>query len=250
MKRNRRLAGLAAVILTAAGAGTPAAVAQDDPLVAPGQPLVGDARLSDESTLSRFAFARFDTPIYAAPSTAAARVGRLRFVTEDGFAEPYLLLRFTLDSGREWIQLRVPGRPNGRTGWVPRSELSRFHIVATHLRINRKTLRAVLYRDGAPIWRARIGVGKRATPTPSGHFIVREHFKLKKKGTIYGPYAFGTSAYSVLSDWPRGGVVGIHGTNEPRRIPGRPSHGCVRLRNSSILRLKELMPVGTTVEIL
>jgi lipoprotein-anchoring transpeptidase ErfK/SrfK len=53
----------------------------------------------------------------------------------------------------------------------------------------------------------------------------------------------------VLSDWPRGGVVGIHGTNAPGLIPGRPSHGCVRLRNPAILRLAKLMPVGTTIRI-
>ena len=48
-------------------------------------------------------------------------------------------------------------------------------------------------------------------------------------GGSYGPWAFGTSAYSVLSDWPGGGVIGIHGTNQPHLIPGRPSHGCVRV---------------------
>ena len=42
-----------------------------------------------------------------------------------------------------------------------------------------------------------------------------------------------------------GGVIGIHGTNQPNLIPGRPSHGCVRLRNASILKLSRLMPLGT-----
>ena len=65
-----------------------------------------------------------------------------------------------------------------------------------------------------------------------------------------GPLAFGTSARSaVLTDWPEGGFVGIHGTNEPGLIPGRVSHGCIRLRNRDILRLARLMPVGTPVTI-
>jgi lipoprotein-anchoring transpeptidase ErfK/SrfK len=50
-----------------------------------------------------------------------------------------------------------------------------------------------------------------------------------------------------LTDWPDGGFVGIHGTNEPELIPGRVSHGCVRMRNSDIVRLAELMPVGTPI---
>jgi len=53
----------------------------------------------------------------------------------------------------------------------------------------------------------------------------------------------------VLSDWPGGGVVGIHGTNQPQLIPGRPSHGCIRVPNAAIKRLWQLMPIGTPVRI-
>ena len=67
---------------------------------------------------------------------------------------------------------------------------------------------------------------------------------------FYGPIAFGTTARSaVLTDWPGGGFVGIHGTNEPQLIPGRVSHGCIRLRNADMLRLAVLMPVGTPLTI-
>lgn len=44
--------------------------------------------------------------------------------------------------------------------------------------------------------------------------------------------------------------IGIHGTNEPESIGTRASQGCVRLRNEEIVRLKELVRVGTPVEIL
>jgi lipoprotein-anchoring transpeptidase ErfK/SrfK len=246
---TKRCAALAAVILTAAGAVASSAAAQV-PVVPEGASLAGEARLSDESTLSRYAFARIATPIHRTASAFAPNVGRLRFQTEDGFLEPYLALRTTVDArGRQWVQVRVPARPNGRTGWVVRAALARFHVVRTHLRINRTTLRATLFKDGRAIWRAPVGIGTPSTPTPRGRFLVRERFRISSPGGAYGPYAFGTSAYSVLSDWPRGGVVGIHGTNAPGLIPGRPSHGCVRMRNAAILRLRRLMPVGTTVEI-
>lgn len=250
MRRTRRSAVLAAVILTVAGAGASIASAQV-PVAPADQPLPASARLSDESTLSRYAYARIATPVHRTASAFSPTVGRLRFQTEDGFAEPYLLLRAAVDRrGRTWVQVRVPGRPNGRTGWVVRAALARFHVVRTHLRINRSTFQATLYRDGEPIWRSRVGVGTPSTPTPAGRYLVRERFRIASPGSIYGPYAFGTSAYSVLSDWPRGGVVGIHGTNAPGLIPGRPSHGCVRLRNAAIVRLAKLMPVGTTIRII
>ena len=121
-------------------------------------------------------------------------------------------------------------------------------VVRTHLRINRRALRATLYREGRRIWTSRIGIGAPGTPTPAGRFWIRE--VLRGDGGLYGPWAFGTSAYSRLSEWPGGGVVGIHGTNQPYLIPGRPSHGCVRVPNRKIIRLKRLMPIGTPVRIL
>ena len=69
-------------------------------------------------------------------------------------------------------------------------------------------------------------------------------------GSVYGPLAYITSATSdTLTDWPGGGLVGVHGTNSPGIIPGRISHGCVRLKNADILKLEKLMEVGTPITI-
>jgi lipoprotein-anchoring transpeptidase ErfK/SrfK len=133
---------------------------------------------------------------------------------------------------------------------VRRESLARLHTVRTHLRIDRRRTRAVLYRGGRRIWSAPVGVGKRGTPTPAGRFYIRERLRGYAIGTIYGPIAFGTSAYSRLTEWPGGGVIGIHGTNRPGLIPGRPSHGCIRVRNGDIRRLARLMPIGTPVRII
>ena len=92
-----------------------------------------------------------------------------------------------------------------------------------------------------------MGIGAPGMETPRGRFWIREKFRAG--GGIYGPWAFGTSAYSALSEWPGGGVVGIHGTNQPGLIPGRPSHGCVRLRNRHIRHLARRVPIGTPVRV-
>jgi hypothetical protein len=177
-------------------------------------------------------------------------VARLHYQTEDGPLETYLALESRIDSaGRTWVHIRVPGRPNGRTGWVDREALGPLFEVTTMLRIDRSALRATLYTRGRRSWTSRIGVGKAATPTPTGRFWIRERLHNLGGGGAYGPWAFGTAAYSRLSDWPGGGVIGIHGTNEPRLIPGRPSHGCVRVPNAKIRSLARLMPVGTPVQI-
>jgi lipoprotein-anchoring transpeptidase ErfK/SrfK len=99
------------------------------------------------------------------------------------------------------------------------------------------------------VFRAPVGVGQPQWPTPRGEFYVRDKLD-DYAGPFYGPVAFGTSARSsVLTDWPEGGFVGVHGTDMPQLIPGRVSHGCIRLRNGDILRLAKLMPIGTPVTI-
>jgi lipoprotein-anchoring transpeptidase ErfK/SrfK len=92
-------------------------------------------------------------------------------------------------------------------------------------------------------------VGQPSWPTPRGEFYIRN--QLYGFGNpVYGPIAFGTSARSaILTDWPGGGFIGLHGTNQPSLLPGRVSHGCIRLRNGDILRLARLMPVGTPLTV-
>jgi lipoprotein-anchoring transpeptidase ErfK/SrfK len=123
--------------------------------------------------------------------------------------------------------------------------------VTTFLKIKRKTRRAILFKQGQRVWVARIGIGKAGTETPPGNFYVREKLLPRDPGGIYGVFAFGTSATSpTLTDWPGGGIIGIHGTNQPGLIPGRISHGCIRVRNKAISQLRRLMPLGTPIQIL
>jgi hypothetical protein len=208
-------------------------------------------KLPDEQSVTRWAHPGARAYIRANPSHRSRRISRLRLLTEDGFPEIYIGLRQTTDErGNPWVEIRIPGRPNGRVGWVPRFRLGSWHVLHTQLVVDRRRLRATLYRDGRRIWRSPVGVGKASTPTPGGRFYIRERIKSLGSGGLYGPLAFGTSAYSRLSDWPGGGVIGIHGTDQPELIPGRPSHGCIRVPNRNILRLARLMPLGTPVRIL
>ena len=211
----------------------------------------GVVKLSNEKRLTRWAHPVHQVaPIRGRPDAKGRQVGRTHRLTEDHFSEVYLALRsVTKRNGQTWIKVRMPTRRRIRKGWVRASSLGPLTSVRTQLVVNQSRLRAVLYRRGHRIWSARVGVGKQGTPTPTGHFWVREEFRTHEPGGLYGPYAFGTSAYSVLSDWPSGGVVGIHGTDQPGLIPGTPSHGCVRLRNREVRRLSHLMPIGTPIRI-
>jgi lipoprotein-anchoring transpeptidase ErfK/SrfK len=249
--RRIALAGLAGAAIAAGpafAADTPPGLTTPPTTTTPApapKPEAHYTKLSNETTFTRWAYTNLDLKVKKSPAKSARTVGKLRFNTEDGPPEIYLALQmFTTAKGDEWVQVRIPGRPNGRAGWVPREGLGEFHLIHLQLIVDRRTLRATLYRNGKLIFKAPVGVGKASTPTPAGNYWIRE--KLKGFGPVYGPLAFGTGAYSAeLSDWPGGGVIGVHGTNEPHLVPGRPSHGCIRLHNKDILKLARLMKPGT-----
>jgi lipoprotein-anchoring transpeptidase ErfK/SrfK len=186
----------------------------------------------------------------ARPKRGARPVARLARRTPEGSANIVLVIGRAADPrGRVWVRARLATLPNGTTGWVPRSALGAYQTVRTRLIVDRERLTATLLRDGRSVFRADIGVGQARWPTPRGHFYIRNRLTRYRSAT-YGPLAFGTSARSEqLTDWPGGGFVGIHGTDQPGLLPGRVSHGCIRMRNRDILRLGRLMDVGTPVTI-
>src|SRR4051794_22111095 len=184
---------LAAVVVAPAfGADAPPATTPTTPPV----PKAHYTKLSNRTTFTRWAYTNLDIKARKSPSSKARTVGKLHFNTEDGPPEIYLALQmFTDAKGNEWVQTQLPGRPNGRTGWVPREALGEFHLIHVQLVVDRRSLKATLFKNGRKIFQAPVGVGKGSTPTPGGSFWIRE--KLRGIGTVYGPLAFGTGAYST-----------------------------------------------------
>ena len=198
----------------------------------------------------RWAFMRHAVMARGGPSRATRMLSRLGFRTPELYRNAVLALDgVKYRNGQTWIRVRLAILPNGSTGWVPRRSLTAFQVVHTRMVISRSALRATLYRFGRPVFRTIVGVGQPHLPTPRGEFYIRE----KLSGYFapaYGPRAFGLNARSAkLTDWPGGGFIGIHGTNQPGILPGRVSHGCVRMPNDAIRRLARLMPLGTPVTI-
>ena len=223
-----------------------------------------DVVLSNETTRSQWAYIMWSVtartepradapPVRDARRRAVVLRPRVKYTESPNLV---LLLEQTIASdGSTWVRARLPMRPNNTTGWLPRDSLGRFRLVTKRLVIDRRRFRASLYdRSGRRIWTSRIGIGIRKWPTPGGRFYVRERLVVPrgKARQMYGPFAFGTSALSpTLSggNWGEG-VIGVHGTGWPELIPGRVSHGCVRVYNSKIQQLRRLMGLGTPIRIL
>ena len=106
----------------------------------------------------------------------------------------------------------------------------------------------ILYRGEAEVFRTRAAIGSSATPTPTGSYYVNQKIVPDDRRGPYGAGAMGISAFSpVLVNWPQGGPVAIHGTNQPQLIGRRISNGCIRVTNAAIRRLWRAAPHGTPV---
>jgi hypothetical protein len=202
--------------------------------------------LSNETTRTTFSEAQLAARIWKRPTTQSRTITRLRFFTPDAEAvQTYLILRQAQVGRYTWDEIRVPMRPNGRTGWVRRNTLGSYQRTNKEIVVSRAKRRMTVYRAGRKVFQAPIGVGKPSTPTPPGHFWITESFP--SQDPFYGPWAFGTSDYAHDTEFPDGSIVGIHGTDQPSLIPGDPSHGCIRMKDGDVLRLKKLIRIGTPV---
>jgi lipoprotein-anchoring transpeptidase ErfK/SrfK len=188
-------------------------------------------------------------PVAARSRPGGKVVARLKKRTPEHTVNIVLVTRTAVRRGRLWVRVRLPVLPNGTQGWVMRGALSGYTFVDTHLVVSLRHRTLTLWREGRAIFRAPVGIGAPGTPTPQGQFYIRDRLT-GYASAFYGPIAFGTSARSaVLTEWPAGGYIGIHGTDAPQLIPGRPSHGCIRMRDGDLLRLAKLLPVGTPLTI-
>lgn len=206
--------------------------------------------LSHPGFTSTWAYLESATNAYASPSSRSRVLGYLSLTTQDNTSQLVLEQQRELIHGSWWVQVRLPLRPAGQIGWVPQRVLGAPQTVDTYLVVSTENTTLTLYRNGKVIFTTRVGTGASSTPTPHGQFYIRDRLGGFPAGSIYGPLAFGTSALSnVETDWPGGGVIGIHGTDEPSLIPGHPSHGCIRVPNWEIVKLARLLPIGTPLTI-
>jgi lipoprotein-anchoring transpeptidase ErfK/SrfK len=190
--------------------------------------------------------------VLAKPAAGARRVAVLEQFRPD-FRPQYVL---ALDAVRTragkptWYRISVPGRPNGRTGWVRAGSLE-LHPVDKRLVIYRGARKFEFWEGARLVRSGKVAVGAPGAETPLGLFYVTDKFNpaIDPDWAILGAFAFETSAYSKLTDWPGGGIVGVHGTPWPNLLGQAVSHGCIRLANADVEFLRNRVPLGTPVKI-
>jgi hypothetical protein len=238
---------LAAALLLAAGCGA-AQHRQARPEPRPARCRSGAVRPLESHDRAFAAYVRVRAHAYGRPGRAA--VARFGSYTVNG-VPTVLGVRAAVvrrDCSPAWYRVQLPVKPNGRLGYV-RARDVKLVRVRTRIAVDLSQRRLTYYRDGRALMRIRVGIGSPSTPTPVGRFYVNQSFREDPAGP-YGPAAIGISAYStVLSWWPQGGPVAIHGTDRPWTIGRAASNGCIHVPNAVVRRLFRITPVGTPVRI-
>jgi lipoprotein-anchoring transpeptidase ErfK/SrfK len=183
----------------------------------------------------------------AKPSDTARRVTMLHQFRSDFRAQYVLAISGRIDKhGVAWVKLRLQLRPNGRFGWI---KASAVHLTPMHnlLLVHRGQRKIDILHDGVVVAEAPVAIGSPGRETPLGKYYVTARFV--PDDPFLGVFAVETSAYSKMTEWPGGGLVGIHGTSAPQLLGQAVSHGCVRVSNETATLLRRWAPLGTPISI-
>jgi lipoprotein-anchoring transpeptidase ErfK/SrfK len=183
----------------------------------------------------------FDSPELAAPSYV------LKPATSLGSPRVFLVESGPVDG---WVEVSLPIRPNGSTGWVRAGALDLAVLdYAIFVDLSDRLLR--LEQSEEVVLETEVAVGSPHNPTPTGSYFVTDIVELADPGGPWGPFALGLSAFSdTITEFNGGnGIIGIHGTNRPASIGEPVSLGCVRVPNEIAALLADLVKLGTPVEI-
>ncbi len=181
--------------------------------------------------------------VFAGPDASAGSLWELAVPTEFGGPRHFQVIGEIED----WIEVKVPVRPNGSTGWIRSADVT-FSVTTMRVDVDVSD-RAVRVWDGdAIVFETTGAVGRDAYPTPVGEWYLRDVIPWDE-ASVYGPWVMALSAFSEQIDEINGGqaVVALHGTSRPDQLGSAVSLGCVRLSNDDITTVASLVPVGSPV---
>ena len=195
----------------------------------------------DADTASR----EFENPWLYDPTVPTSKVPQVFLVKEQ--------------RGNDWVQVLLPVRPNGSTGWVKSADVTlSANPYSIDVELAKHTI--TVSKGTEVIYTGPVAIGAtdpplpdvgHATPTPTGEYYLRVLLQAPDPNTVYGPYAYGLSSHSETLDSFAGGdaEVGIHGNNDASVLGTDATHGCIRMDNDAITMLAKQLPLGTPVSV-
>jgi lipoprotein-anchoring transpeptidase ErfK/SrfK len=181
------------------------------------------------------------------PAVAAPVLMWLPMRTPANYPTVFLVDEVREVDGVPWYRVWLAVPPNESRGWVRDGQMA-FYSTTSKIVIDLSQRKLMVYRRGELLHTFPVAVGRPGLETPTGHFYITQKLRPPDPNGVYGVLQLGTSATQPkLNGWPDGGLVAIHGTNQPGLIGKAVSHGCVRLRNKDVLAVSQAVPTGSPV---
>ena len=183
------------------------------------------------------------------PANDAPVLTRLPMQTPADYPTVALVDEIREVDGVPWYRIWLAIKPNESRGWVRDGQMA-FYQTVSRIVIDLSQRKLMVYRRGELVRTYPVAVGRPGLETPTGFFYITQKLVPPDPNGVYGYLQIGTSATQPkLNGWPDGGLVAIHGTNEPWLIGKAISHGCVRMKNKAVKEVSRLVPTGSPVVI-
>ncbi|MEA3489983.1 MAG: L,D-transpeptidase family protein [Candidatus Omnitrophota bacterium] len=132
-----------------------------------------------------------------------------------------------------------------RPGQKLKIVVARFSIL-----IDKARNKLVLKKDGEPLKTYTVSTGK-DNSTPVGVFKIEEKMVRPVWYKVDAVISPDSEEYELGERWMGLSVrgYGIHGTVDESTIGNQITQGCVRMRNSDVIELYDIVPAGTEVEV-
>ena len=176
-------------------------------------------------------------PVYAAPD------GRpFAKVTPTQMGETWLPV---IDRRDGWVQVLLPSRPNGSTGWVKAASVEEARTPYL-IRVHVGSRELELFEDGSLVGSWPVAVGAPETPTPTGRTFLLG--SIVDANQSYSPVILPLGSHSDTLDSYGGGpgTVALHGWPDDSVFGTAVSHGCIRVPAEALDQLTQV-PLGTLV---
>ena len=172
---------------------------------------------------------------------------RVKLTARTEWNSPRVLGVVTQRTG--WLGVQAPELKNGEIAWIRRSE-AQVDCARWSLHADLSKRRIVVRRDGRPMRKLTVAVGRAENPTPTGRFSVTD--KLKVSNASASPYGCCVLALTghqtdLPPYWPGGDRLAVHATNDGSSIGQPVSLGCLRATSSQVRWLIETIPLGAPI---
>ena len=149
----------------------------------------------------------------------------------------------------KWLGVLIPELKNGDMAWIHMDKVARLGSVTWSLHADLSSRQLVVRRNGKPVRRVRVGVGRPGHSTPTGRFAVTDRLRVTDPASPYGCCVLALTGHQTRlpPGWPGGDRLAVHATADLTGLGREVSLGCMRSHPADAGWLIKKVPLGTPV---